>query len=239
MRRAKPEARVAGFSLIEAMAALALTATIVMALAAVTGQWLPNWRRGFVDLQRADLLGVGLERIVEDVSAAEYVTPRSDAPNPLFEGDSSTVIFVRSAIGPNSYPHLEVVRLGQTEDDRGLALTRTRAPFAPAAPGTSAQSFAFGDGVALVRAPFRVSFAYGGPDRVWVDSWKNKQRLPDAVRITVRDAGGNRVLGASTAVRVKVTAPGVPKLEAQANAANAPAAATTSAPQPAGPAPQQ
>ncbi len=113
MRRAKPEARVAGFSLIEAMAALALTATIVMALAAVTGQWLPNWRRGFVDLQRADLLGVGLERIVEDVSAAEYVTPRADAPTPLFEGDSTTVIFVRSAIGPNSHPHLEVVRLAR------------------------------------------------------------------------------------------------------------------------------
>lgn len=239
MRGAKPKAHVAGFSLIEAMAALALTATIVMALAAVTGQWLPNWRRGFVDLQRADLLGVGLERIVEDISAAEYVTPQGGAPTQLFEGDSSTVIFVRSAIGPNSYPHLEVVRLGRTEDDRGLALTRTRAPFAPAAPGKSAQTFAFGDAVALVRAPFRVTFAYAGPDRVWVDSWKGEQRLPDAVRITVRDAVGNRVLAASTAVRVKVTAPGVPKLEAQANAANAPAAATTTAPQAAEPAPQQ
>ncbi len=85
--RSTPESRHAGFSLIEATAAVALTATIVMALSSVTGQWLPNWRRGFVDLQRTDLLGVGLERVLDDVSAAEYVTPSANAPEPLFEGE--------------------------------------------------------------------------------------------------------------------------------------------------------
>jgi general secretion pathway protein J len=234
VRRAQSDARLAGFSLIEAMAAVALTATIVMALSSVTGQWLPNWRRGFVELQRADLLGLGLERLVEDVSAAEYVSARSDAPGPLFEGDASTVTFVRSAIGPNSYPHLEVVRFASIEEDRGLALVRTRAPFAP---GASAQSFAFGDAVALVRAPFRVSFAYAGSDRVWVENWRGRPSLPDAVRITVRDTVGNRLLAVSTAALVKVTAQGVPKLEAQANSAKA--AATASTPQAAGTGAQQ
>ena len=70
MKRANSDSFVAGFSLIEAVATLALTATIIMALSSVAGQWLPNWRRGFVDLQRADLLGVGLERIVDDLSVA-------------------------------------------------------------------------------------------------------------------------------------------------------------------------
>ena len=164
MSRAKPDALRAGFSLVEALAAVALTASIVMGLSSMTGQWLPNWRRGFVDLQRADLLGLGLERLVADISAAEHVTPWGGAPTPLFEGDASEVVFVRSAIGPNSYPRLEVIRLAQVSDDRGLALTRMRAPFAPMSPGASAQSFAFGEGVALVRAPFRVTFAYAGPD---------------------------------------------------------------------------
>jgi general secretion pathway protein J len=239
VRPAKSDAPLAGFSLIEAMAAVALTATIVMALSSVTGQWLPNWRRGFVDLQRADLLSLGLERLVEDISAAEYVTQWSDAPAPLFEGDASTVTFVRSAIGPNSYPHLEVVRFAPIEEDRGLALVRMRAPFTPTAPGASAQSFPFGDAVALIRAPFRVSFAYAGPDRVWVENWKERPSLPDAVRISVRDAVGNRLLAASTAALVKVTAQGVPKLEAQANAANTDAAATTPAPPTAGTGAQQ
>jgi len=187
MKRANPDALVAGFSLIEAMAALALTATIILALSSVAGQWLPNWRRGFVDLQRADLLGVGLERLVDDLSAAEYVTRSAGAAAPLFEGDASSVMFVRSAIGPDAYPHLEVVRLAEIKEDRGLAMVRTRARFAPTAPkppGAPAQAIAFGDPVTLIRAPFHISFAYAGPDRVWLPSWKGREQLPEAVRIT-------------------------------------------------------
>ena len=32
-----------GFSLIEALAAVALTATILIAVSAIAGQWLPTW----------------------------------------------------------------------------------------------------------------------------------------------------------------------------------------------------
>jgi general secretion pathway protein J len=222
MMRANSDSLVAGFSLIEAMAALALTATIIMALSSVAGQWLPNWRRGFVDLQSADLLGAGLERLAEDLSAAEYVTPSAGAPAPLFEGDASSAVFVRSAIGPDTYPHLEIVRLAETKGDRGFAMVRTRAVFAPTSPGHAAQAISFGDPVTLIRAPFHISFAYAGADRLWLPSWKGRKQLPEAVRISVRDTVANRVLSASTVARVKVTAPGAPKPQAEAVAASAP-----------------
>ena len=227
MKQANTDELVAGFSLIEAMATLALTAIIILALSSVAGQWLPNWRRGFVDLQRADLLGAGLERLVDDLSAAEYVTPWAGASGPLFEGDASSVMFVRSAIGPDAYPHLEIVCLAQIKEDRGLAMVRTRARFAPTAPkppgapGAPAQAIAFGDPVTLIRAPFHISFAYAGPDRVWLPSWKGREQLPDAVRISVRDTVANRLLAASTVARIRVTSPGAPKLQAQANAGGA------------------
>src|SRR5208283_418030 len=124
-----------GFSLLEAVAAISLTATILLALSSITGLWLPNWRRGFADLQRADLIGLGLERLLEDLSVAEYVTPWGDAPGPLFEGDPTSVVFVRSATGPNSRPQLEVVRIAEASDDQGRALMRTHSKFAPIAPG--------------------------------------------------------------------------------------------------------
>jgi general secretion pathway protein J len=221
MKRANSDSLVAGFSMIEALATLALTATIILALSSVAGQWLPNWRRGFVDLQRADLLGIGLERLVNDLSAAEYVTPSADAPGPLFEGDASSVMFVRSAIGPDAYPHLEVVRLAEIKEDRGLAMVRTRARFAPTAPRPAAQAIAFADPVTLIRAPFHISFAYSGPDRLWLPSWKGRKELPEAVRISVRDTVANRVLSASTVARVRMTAPGAPKPESEANAGGA------------------
>jgi general secretion pathway protein J len=221
MKRANSDSLVAGFSLLEAMATLALTATIILALSSVAGEWLPNWRRGFVDLQRADLLGVGLEQLVDDLSAAEYVTRSAGAPAPLFEGDASSVMFVRSAIGPDAYPHLEIVRLAETKEDRGLAMVRARARFAPTAPGAPAQAIAFGDPVTLIRAPFHISFAYAGPDRLWLSSWKGREQLPEAVRISVRDTIANRVLAVSTVARVRVTARGAPKPQAEANAGNA------------------
>ena len=102
---------VAGFTLLEAMLAVALTAAIILALATVTAQWLPNWRRGFEGLQRADILSLGLERIVADISSAEYVTPSGGTPQPLFYGEALSVTFVRSALGPDASPHLELVRL--------------------------------------------------------------------------------------------------------------------------------
>jgi general secretion pathway protein J len=112
---------------------------------------------------------------------------------------------VRSAIGPNERPHLEVIRFAEASDDRGRALTRTEARFAPVARGRPAQPFAYADPVALIRAPLQVSFAYAGPDRVWAQRWKDQERLPEAIRITVRDPASRTVV-ASTAERVRVTA---------------------------------
>jgi general secretion pathway protein J len=202
---------IAGFTLLETMLSLALVAAIVAALAAVTAQWLPNWRHSFADLQRADLLSLGLERIASDISSAEYVTPSSATPEVLFDGKELSVTFVRSAIGPDSHPHLEIIRIAETVDDRGFAVVRTRAPFTPLAPGASLTTgYSFSDPVVLVRAPFRISFGYAGPARTWLSAWGPDKQLPSAVRVTVRDAQSDQVLAASTAVTVKVTATGVP-----------------------------
>jgi general secretion pathway protein J len=205
MRRPNHQASAAGFTLIEAMASVALTATTMLALGWVVGQWLPNWQHGFVALQGADLLSLALDRLGEDLSAAEWVTPWGDAPGPLFDGEASSVIFVRSAIGPNARQHLEVVRIAGGSDDRGRAVTRTVASFYPTARGRPGLPFKFADPVALVRAPLQVTFAYAGPDRVWAQRWKDQERLPESIKITVRDPA-SRTLVASTAVRVKVTA---------------------------------
>lgn len=223
MRRSRAGLGEAGFTLMEAMAAVAAMGAIVLAIAMIADQWLPNWRRGFVELQRADLLSLGLERIAADVAAAEYVSASGAAEEPLFDGERQSVTFVRSAIGPDAPPRLEIVRIAETADDGGFAIVRTRAPFRPSAPGAPASKFA--DPVVLVRAPFRLSFAYAGPDRNWTETWRGGNRLPDSMRVTVREAGEGRVLAASTAVALRVTAPAVSKSAKDANAqAAAPAA---------------
>ena len=66
-----------GFTLFEALVALALMGLIMGALASVTSQWLPSWNRGIVRAQRSEEVAIALDRLAADLSAADYVT-RSD-----------------------------------------------------------------------------------------------------------------------------------------------------------------
>ena len=65
----------AGFTLVEALVATVLMGMILAALATVTAQWLPNWNRGFVRVQRTELLAIAIERLAADFAAAEFVPP--------------------------------------------------------------------------------------------------------------------------------------------------------------------
>jgi len=194
----------AGFTLLEVLLATLLMTVILGALATVTAQWLPNWNRGIARVQRAERLAIGLERALADLSVAEMVTMNSDNKHPLFEGTELSVTFVRSAVGPNTRPGLEVIRLIEKADERGLALVRERAPFNPM---PSDAQIRFLDQVVLVRAPFRVSFGYAGPDQVWQPTWRDQMELPATIRISVRDAGTGQVLAVSSAAIVHVNAP--------------------------------
>jgi general secretion pathway protein J len=194
----------AGFTLIEVLLATLLMSVILAGLATITAQWLPNWNRGMARVQRAERLAIGLERVAADLSVAEMIPANADTRTPLFEGNELSVTFVRTAVGPNTRPGLEIIRFIEKADAQGLALVRERASFAPMPDDAQVR---FADRVVLVRAPFRVSFSYAGADRVWQPVWRGQMQLPDMIRITVRDAGTGQVLGVSTAAMPRVNAP--------------------------------
>jgi general secretion pathway protein J len=194
----------AGFTLIEVLLATLLMTIILGALATVTSQWLPNWNRGMARVQRAERLAIGLERIAADLSVAEMMPGNGDARAPLFEGGELSVTFVRTAVGPNTRPGLEIIRLIEKADAQGLALVRERTPFAPMPADAQIR---FADQVVLIRSPFRVSFSYAGPDQVWQREWRGQKQLPDMIRISVRDIASGQVLAVSSAATVHVNAP--------------------------------
>ena len=197
-----------GFTLIETLVAMALMGLVLSALASITAQWLPNWNRGLERIQRSELIGIALQRIGADLAAAEYVSANRDARRPLFDGSELSVTFVRTALGPNAGPGLDVVRVGETTDRQGLATVRSRASFRPLPLASSlSEQIHFSEPVLLLRAPFRLSFAYAGQDRIWKSSWHNSDKLPAAIKLTVRDAASERVLAISTVAPVHVQSP--------------------------------
>ena len=166
-----------GFTLIETIVALALMGLVLSALASITAQWLPNWNRGYRPHPAQRMIGIALQRIAADLAAAEYVPANRSERKPLFDGSELSVTFVRTALGPNAGPGLDVVRIGETTEQGDFVTVRSRAAFAPLPPGSRCRSNCISDPVVLLRAPFRLSFAYAGPDRIW-ESWHDADKLP-------------------------------------------------------------
>jgi general secretion pathway protein J len=203
----KRRARIAGFTLIEALIATALMGAILAAIATVTAQWLPNWNRGMGDVQRAENLALGLERLTADVAAAEFVPGGREFLLPVFDGTELSMTFVRSAIGPNTRSGLELIRIAEVGTDRGPNLVRSRARYVPVTVETLNDQPNFADPVVLMRAPLRVTFAYAGRDRTWRNTWRGENELPKAIRIQVRDATTDRLLSVSTSTLVHAEMP--------------------------------
>jgi general secretion pathway protein J len=191
----------AGFTLIEMLISTALFLLVVSALASVTAEWLPNWNRGFVRVQRTEKLALGLDRIAADLAAAEFIPPNGRTTAPLFYGTELSVTFVRTAVGPNSAPGLEIVRLAEVADKDGPLLVREAIPFVPLDPNALA-TLKFPDSAVLIHPPYRVEFSYAGLDRAWRKTWHDGDIIPSAVRVLVRNEVTGRLLADSTAIEI-------------------------------------
>lgn len=208
VHRRRRRNRVAGFTLVEALVATALMAMILTALATIAGQWMPNWNRGMTRVQSDEELALGVERVVADLAAAQFITVGRQTLKPFFNGTSESLTFVRTALSPNAHPELEIVRFAEIDGANGPVLVRTRARFVPVVDDVHDPAPPhFGDPVVLARAPYRISFSYAGADRDWRDAWQQEILLPKAVKVTVRDAKTRRALVASTATLLHVQNP--------------------------------
>jgi len=194
-----------GFALIEAIAALALTATLLLALGAITGQWTPAWRHGFARLQAVQSLDAGLDRLAADIAAARVAGPGPALNLAPFVGEPTRIVLVRSQIGPNAGPKLEWVQIEQQAGDSGLIVARSHAPFAPSADDEPPSQFL--DAVAALHPPWRVRFAFTGDDGAWRETWVRQSRLPRAVRIEVYDRDSGVASPLSTIVALHVDTP--------------------------------
>jgi general secretion pathway protein J len=206
---AQPWRGSAGFTLVEAVVATALMAIIIGVLATITAQWLPNWNRGFARLQGSELFAAGLDRVLADLAAAEFLSMGNQANAPLaFDGRELAVTFVRTTLGPNTMPGLEIVRLAESTSEGAPALVRSTAPFLPNNQDSRfGEQLGFTHPVVVIRAPFRVSFSYAGPDRVWRDTWRGESILPRTIRVRVRDAASSRTLAVSATAIVRAELP--------------------------------
>lgn len=167
----------AGFTLIEALASLVLATMLFGGLALYTGTWLPHWRGIIARGGQEDIVAVVLDRIVEDLEAAQPSYAKSQGAAMVdFNGHGSEVTFMRPALGYEPRAGLDEVTYLIGRDGAREALIRARRDF-----------FANGnrEELPLLRGKLKLSFSYAGPDGGFTSEWVGKKRMPSFVRIEI------------------------------------------------------
>lgn len=192
-----------GFTLIETIAVLLISGILIASLTILTGQWLKSWDRGVRRLQTAEMLAVGLNRLVADIESALPLSPIGGAKlNPSFVGSEDSMVFVRTAAERSNATALEFVKISAEPNG---SILRERAPFDPK---EALDTVSTEDTVKLIDPPFSGSFEYRDEAGKWSDEW-SAPNLPSSVRILIKGGKSKIFEKISMVVGTKVTVPAV------------------------------
>ena len=167
-----------GFTLIEALVSLLLATILFGGLSLYTGTWLRHWQ-GMIDRGgREDTVAVILDRMVEDLEAAQPIySNRNGGPAAVrFAGSAEMVTFVRPALGYEARAGLDDITYSMGQAGPDSAIIRARRDHLV---GTG------GEDLPLVRGDLKLTFRYAGPDGVLNPEWTSTSRLPSLVRIEI------------------------------------------------------
>ena len=201
-----------GFTLIEVLAALAITSVIIAAAVTLIHMVAGNFDRGTRGVDAADGLMLAVQRLASDFSAARYTVwtaqtgfalafkaERADGEKP------ARIVFVSERRSESGLPTDEVVSLTIEQTDETTRLVRRRAAWT--GPDMLIDHLSPQDAVVLLEGNLDISFVFGrlapGRGLVWSAAWIGETTLPRFVRLVLRDraTGANPVGEADFIVR--------------------------------------
>ncbi len=177
-----------GYVLIEALAVLALSGLIMVAMASGARLLLGNWARAAEQANRLEELETGLAVVRRDVAGAEQRRwGEADAGGILFRGSATGLSIAVSHDGMAPGRGASVVAFNVRQASDGAALVRSAGRLLP---GTEALPRGpLANPVNLVAGAFAFRFSYRALAGGWRNDWTDAQRMPAAVRLEVIDAG--------------------------------------------------
>ena len=185
-----------GFTLVEAVAALAIASVIILATAGLIHNVALHFDRGTRGVNEAERIVLAIDRLSDDFGAARFVARSSAAGSAVaFSAERANadgpakVTFVSAAgIGGGAATD-EVVVLTLESDGDLVRLVRRRAPWL--GPRTSFETLRPGDPVVLLEGRFDISFVFGRVTTSgalsWQEDWVRETVMPRFVRLVLRD----------------------------------------------------
>ena len=217
MRSTPSSHRSQGFTLLEVLAALAITAVIIVATVALIRNVAFYFDRGTRGVTQAEGLMLAVDRLAGDFASARFIllTAETGAAAAAFLGkpasdqEPAKVAFVAAA-GVGSQPlQEELINLTVERDGDVARLVRRRARW----PGPPArfEDLQPQDAVVLIEGKVDMAFVFGylAPDGAlrWTESWIAQPALPRFVRLLLRDTASGADLLPETDFVVRSDAP--------------------------------
>lgn len=189
----------AGFALIEMLAGLTIAVAILAVLAQFTSQALRNWNRGETSIAMMEMLTTGLGRLKADLALAQPMRPPgTDSGGVMFAGDARQLLFVAATGFGAADRGLELISITVTDAEDGIAVIRQRGPVVTGpAP--------LRDPVILLRGRMQMQFIYHDDSGQPLATWANRDRLPKAVAVDIRNSAGVSVFPVPVTMRLPTT----------------------------------
>lgn len=185
-----------GFTLIEAITALAISSVIIAAIVTLIHSVAINFDRGTRGVDAADRIMLAVERLASDFSSARYVAwMTGSGPALAFQGEPADgekparIVFVGGQDSGYGSRSDEVVSLTVENGDGSTRLVRRRAVWS----GTdmTVDHLSPQDPVVLIEGNLDISFVFGrlmpGGGLAWSRDWTDVKTLPRFVRLILRD----------------------------------------------------
>ena len=181
-----------GFTLLEILVGLAISALIMVGLSAAMRSVDLGWKQTTAAGERQNMLATGLRIVAGDLARVERIYDDPGAPMRfLFVGGGREAVFPIVERDGHNQQGLYWVRLYQREARDGVELVRARSGFVPGRQDLAA--IAWRDEVVLIHGPFDISLSYLSPvpgAASWSSGWPLQNRLPRQVRVDISSVGG-------------------------------------------------
>jgi type II secretion system protein J len=188
--------RLAGFTLVEMLAALAITAIVIVSTGQLLYQSVFFFDRGTRTVDHSEQLALAVDSLKRDFAAVRFVVRRNASgtsaaftSEPASDSAPTKLLFVTAggkASGPQGE---EAVSLTVESGDDFVQLVRRRAAWI--GPSMHLEDVRLGDPVVLLKGKFAISFKFSELTKdgklEWHDRWTGEGGLPHSVRFIMRD----------------------------------------------------
>lgn len=215
--RRRRAARQNGFTLVEVLAALAITSVIIAATTALVHNVALYFDKGTRGVGDGERLILAVERLATDIGSARFVMRTAEAGSSLaFTGEPASgqepakMMFVAGGGNGSIREGEEVVSLTVEQVDELTRLVRRRAAWL--GPRARFEDLTLSDPVILLEGKFLMSFDFGRVAAdgavAWSDAWKGQATLPRLVRLNLRDrsTGADLLAGNEFVIRADASA---------------------------------